>query len=143
MHAGMDRHALRQHLRGAAVDEVLLHLEVGDAVAEQAADLGVLLKEVNVVPGARELLRTRHPRRSRADDRNTLAGLRRGDLRPTQPSWKPRSAIAASIVLIVTGCSIRFSVQDASQGAGQTRPVTSGKLFVVWRFCSAPCQSPL
>ena len=34
----------------------------------------------------------------------------------TQPSSNPRSAIAASIVLIVTGCSIRFSVQDASHG---------------------------
>ena len=34
------------------------------------------------------------------------------------------------------------SVQDASHGAGQTRPVNSGKLFVEWRTSSASFQSP-
>ncbi len=51
-----------------------------------------------------------------------------------QPSAQPRSTIACSIVLIVTGCSMRFSVHDASHGAGQMRPVKSGKLLV---RCSA------
>ena len=32
------------------------------------------------------------------------------------------------MVLMVTGLSLRLSVQDASHGAGQMRPVTSGKL---------------
>ena len=41
-----------------------------------------------------------------------------------------RSAIAHSMVLMVTGLSSMLSVQDASHGAGQTRPVTSGKLLV-------------
>ena len=35
-----------------------------------------------------------------------------------------------SMVLMVTGDSSRLSVQDASQGAGQMRPVNSGKLLV-------------
>ncbi len=48
----------------------------------------------------------------------------------TQPSRKARSAIAPSIDLIVTGASSMLSVQAASHGAGQTRPVISGKLLV-------------
>ncbi len=40
------------------------------------------------------------------------------------------------MVLIVTGSSMMLSVQAASQGAGQMRPVTSGKLLVEWRFCA-------
>ena len=38
LHARRERHALGRHLLHAAVDEVLLHLEVGDAVAQQPAD---------------------------------------------------------------------------------------------------------
>ena len=59
-----------------------------------------------------------------------------------QPSAKARSAIAASIVLMVTGTSSMLSVQAASHGAGHTRPVTSGKLLVECRFCAARFQSP-
>ena len=50
-----------------------------------------------------------------------------------QPSRQPRSTIAHSMVLIVTGLSSMFSVHAASQGAGQTRPVNSGKLLVECR----------
>src|SRR6201989_3142548 len=60
----------------------------------------------------------------------------------TQPSPKARSAIAHSMVLIVTGWSSRLSVHEASHGAGQMRPVTSGKLLVVWRLRAASCQLP-
>jgi len=48
----------------------------------------------------------------------------------TQPSVMARSAIAHSMVLMVTGLSSMLSVQDASHGAGQMRPVNSGKLLV-------------
>ena len=58
-----------------------------------------------------------------------------------QPSRQPRSTISHSIVLIVTGASSRLSVQAASQGAGQTRPVNSGKLLVRCSRSSAACQS--
>ena len=59
-----------------------------------------------------------------------------------QPSFQPRSAIAASIDLMVTGASMMLSVQLASHGAGQTRPVNSGKLLVECRLSSASRQSP-
>ena len=45
--------------------------------------------------------------------------------------------MAHSIVLMVTGTSSMLSVQAASQGAGHTRPVTSGKLLVECRFSAA------
>ena len=60
----------------AALDDVLLHLEVGDAVAEQAAGVGVLLVKVHVVAGARELLGAGDAGRARADHGDALAGLR-------------------------------------------------------------------
>jgi hypothetical protein len=41
------------------------------------------------------------------------------------------------MVLMVTGLSVMFRVQDASHGAGQIRPVNSGKLLVDCRFSSA------
>ena len=129
MGAVMEGHALGLHLRDADVDDALLHLEVGDAVAQQAAGLGVLLVDVHVVAGARELLRAGHAGRSGADHRDLLAGLaRRMRSGLIQPFAIARSAIAHSIVLMVTGLSSMLSVQDASHGAGQTRPVTSGKV---------------
>ena len=75
MGAVMEGHALGFHLRDAAVDEVLLHLEVGNAVAQQAAGLGDLLVDMDVVAGARELLRAGQAGRARADDGDLLAGL--------------------------------------------------------------------
>ncbi len=49
--------------------------------------------------------------------------------------------IAHSIVLMVTGVSWMLSVQDASQGAGQMRPVISGKLLVESRLRAASRHS--
>ena len=59
-----------------------------------------------------------------------------------QPSAQARSTIEHSIVLIVTEASLMFSVQAASHGAGQMRPVNSGKLFVECRLREASSQSP-
>mmetsp|Transcript_12789 Transcript_12789/g.38588 ORF Transcript_12789/g.38588 Transcript_12789/m.38588 type:complete len:263 (-) Transcript_12789:241-1029(-) len=47
-----------------------------------------------------------------------------------QPSSKPRSTIEYSIFLIVTGESTSPATHAPSHGAGHTRPVNSGKLFV-------------
>ena len=80
MGAVMERHAFRIHLRHAAIDVILLHLEVGNAVAQQAAGLGVFLEHVHVVAGAGELLRAGHAGGTRADDRDFLSGLDRGRL---------------------------------------------------------------
>ncbi len=54
-----------------------------------------------------------------------------------QPSAKALSAMAHSMVLMVTGLSSMLSVQEASHGAGHTRPVTSGKLLVECRLSAA------
>ena len=42
--AGAERHAFRFHLIDPAVDQPFFHLEIGDAVAQQAADAVVLLE---------------------------------------------------------------------------------------------------
>jgi hypothetical protein len=55
-----------------------------------------------------------------------------------------RSMMAHSMFLIVTGCSIMPSTHAPSHGAGQTRPVNSGKLLVIVSLSSAwrhfPCK---
>jgi hypothetical protein len=61
----------------------------------------------------------------------------------TQPSENARSTIAHSIVLMVTGLSSMLSVHEASHGAGQTRPVNSGKLFVECRLRAASRHAPV
>ncbi len=54
--AVMKGHALRLHLLDAAVDMVLLHLEVGDAIAQQAAGPRLALEDMNIMAGAGKLL---------------------------------------------------------------------------------------
>ena len=119
------------HLLQAAVDEVLFHLEFGNAVAQQSADAVRLFVNRDPVAGAIKLLRGGQSRRARADDRNfSFRCGRRGGSGWIQPSLKARSTMFFSICLIVTGGSLIPSTQDASQGAGQMRPVNSGKLLV-------------
>lgn len=48
----------------------------------------------------------------------------------THPSSNALSMMEYSILLIVTGESMRPATQAPSHGAGHTRPVNSGKLFV-------------
>ena len=64
--AVMERDALGLHLLHAPVDVVLLHLEVGDAVAQQAAGLRLALEDMHVVPDAGELLGGRRGRPGRS-----------------------------------------------------------------------------
>ncbi len=79
--------ALRLHLLDAPLDMTLLELEVGNAVAQQAAGLGVLLVDVDFMAGARELLGAGEPRRSGAHHGDALAGgvRRRLGLDPAFP----------------------------------------------------------
>ena len=135
MHAAVEADTFGLHLRDAPVDVMLFHLEVGNAVAQQAAGPGVLLVDLHVVADAGELLGAGEARGSRSHDgRPTCRFLRAGGSGLTHPSAKARSTIAHSIVLMVTGLSSMLSVQDASHGAGQTRPVNSGKLLVECRL---------
>ena len=75
VHVAMEHDALGLHLLDAALDVALFELEVGDAVAQQAAGLGVLLVDMHFMAGARELLRAGEARRAGADDGDALAGL--------------------------------------------------------------------
>src|SRR5262249_20920501 len=77
----MEGHAFRLHLRDAARDDLLLHLEIGDAVSQQSTGFRELLEHVHVVPGARQLLRAGKSSRTRADDGHLLTGLVGGRFR--------------------------------------------------------------
>src|SRR3954471_8287540 len=59
-----------------------------------------------------------------------------------QPSSHALSEIACSICLIVTASSLMSSTQAASHGAGQMRPVNSGKLLVASAIRLASRQRP-
>ena len=79
--AGDEPGALGAHLVQPPVEHGLLHLELGDAVAEQAADAVGPLEDGHVVPGAGELLGGGQPGRAGADDGDLLAGALRRRLR--------------------------------------------------------------
>ena len=64
MGAVMEGDAFRLHLCYAAIDVMLFHLEIGNAIAQQAAGLRPALIDVNLVAGACELLRAGHACRS-------------------------------------------------------------------------------
>src|SRR5256885_3855133 len=53
-----------------------------------------------------------------------------GGIGTTHPDANARSMISTSTCLIVTGSALIPSTQAASHGAGQSRPVNSGKLLV-------------
>jgi hypothetical protein len=59
----------------------------------------------------------------------------------TSPESHARSAMVTSTLLIVTGSWLIPSTQAVSQGAGQSRPVNSGKLLVAWSRSTASDQS--
>ena len=80
--------ALGLHLLEPAVEVPLLHLEVGDAVAEQAADPVGALEDGDRVAGPGELLGAGQARRAGADDRHRLARQDLGRLR-ARPSPRP------------------------------------------------------
>ena len=66
-------HAFGSHLLQAAVENILFHLEIGDAIAQQAADAVGFFKERHGVACAIQLLRGRHARRSRSHNGDALA----------------------------------------------------------------------
>jgi hypothetical protein len=73
--AGAELGALGSHLVEAAVEVALLHLELGDAVAQQPADAVGPLEHHDVVPGAGELLGGGQPGGPGPDDRDRLPVL--------------------------------------------------------------------
>jgi hypothetical protein len=79
--AGDEPGALGAHLVQPPVQDGLLHLELGDAVAEQPADAVGPLVDGDVVPGPRQLLGGGQARGTRPDDGDLLAGALGGGLR--------------------------------------------------------------
>src|SRR3954451_6017069 len=71
----MEHHAFRFHLPDAAVDVMLLHLEIRDAVAQQPTGLLLAPDHIPRMPGPRELLGRGQACWTRTNDGNTLAGL--------------------------------------------------------------------
>ena len=74
MNPGSKDHALLLHDRQPAGQEPLLHLELGDAVAQQPADPVGALEDRDRVAGPVELVGGGQPGGSRPDDGHALAG---------------------------------------------------------------------
>src|SRR5690606_35445478 len=71
--AGDERRALVAQLRQPSVEDLLLHLELGDAVPQQPSEPIVALEDRHLVARTRQLLRRRQPGRTRTDDRDLPA----------------------------------------------------------------------
>ena len=78
---GAELDAFGLHLHRAAVDQVLFHFEVWDAVAQQASDPVALLEHGHRMARARELLGAGQTRGAAADDGHRLARAPLGHLR--------------------------------------------------------------
>ena len=76
--AALEDGALGLHLVDPAVQEGLVHLEVGDAVADEAAGAVIALVDDDLVTGPGQLLGGRHPRRPRAHHGDELARVHAG-----------------------------------------------------------------
>ena len=75
--AGAEHDALLLHDAEPAIEHGLLHLELGDAVAQQPADAIGPLEDRDEVSRLVQLIGRRQPRGSRSDDRHRLAGAQR------------------------------------------------------------------
>ncbi len=140
---GNELHALGRYLLEAAIDDVFFQLEFGNAVTQQSSDAVIFLINRNRMAGAAQLLRRRQSSRARADDGNFFSAAK--FRRPRDGSslrGSPRSTIFFSFCLIVTGGWLMPRTHEASQGAGQIRPVNSGKLLVACSCRTASFQRP-
>ncbi len=86
--AGAELGALGPHLVEPAIEVALLHLELGDAVAQQAAEAVGPLEHHDVVAGPGELLGGGQAGGTRADHRDPLAGPHLGRQRG-DPALRP------------------------------------------------------
>ncbi len=128
---GPELGALGLHLAQPAVDVALLHLELGDAVAQQAADAVGPLEHEHVVPGPGQLLGGGEAGRAGADDDDALAGLDGRDLRG-DPALVPRPVDDLDLDLLdrhgvgVDAEHARRLARSRAQAAGELREVVRG-----------------
>ena len=90
VHAGAELGALGLHLLEAAVEVALLHLELGDAVAQQAADAVGPLEHHDVVAGPGELLGGGQAPPGRSRRRPPACRSAPTAAAPARPSPRPR-----------------------------------------------------
>ena len=88
MGVGQENDALGLQLAHAPVNEALVELEIGNAIAQQSADLVVFLEHDDPVSGPRQLLRTGQPGRAGTDDADPFVGAVGGYLR-LNPAFFP------------------------------------------------------
>jgi hypothetical protein len=68
-------HAFTAHLVDTAIDQVLLHLEIRNAITQKAADAISLFENGNGVAGARELLGSGEACGPGSDNGDAFAGM--------------------------------------------------------------------
>ena len=127
----MEDDALAFHLLHAAVDVVLLHLEVGDAVAQQAAGLGLTLIDMHIMPGTGELLGGGKAGRAGAHHCHALAGAHLRGL-GLHPAHLPR-LVGDGLLDGLDGDRHVFEIQRAgflarggADAAGEFREIVGG-----------------
>jgi hypothetical protein len=122
---GAEGNTLGLHLLHASVDQMFLHLEVRDPVAEQSTDAAFTLKDRHVVAGARQLLGGGQTCGSGSNDGDCLPGLcfRRTGF---HPSLLP-GAFDNLLLDLLDGDRITIDVQDAGLFA-RRRTNPTGKL---------------
>ncbi len=139
----MEPHALGLHLPHPAVDVALLHLEVGNAVAQQAAGLRLALEDVDVVADPGELLGGGEAAGPEPMIATCLPVFASGGSGTTQPIAQALSAIACSMVLIATGWFSEVERARLLAGSRADAAGEFGKLLVEWRLRDASSQSAL
>ncbi len=137
-HARLELGALGHHLLQAAVEDVFFQLEIGNAVAQQAAQPVVFLENHDLMPGAGELLGGGQPRGPRADDRHLLA---RAVGRPQRPNPSlPKRPLGNLVLDVLDGDRLAVDRQRArglaggrAHPAGDLRKIV-GRMEVVRRL---------
>ena len=103
MRVGHKLHALAFHLLQTAIEDVLLHLEFRNPVAQQSANAVGLLVNRDPVSRAIQLLRRGQTRRARSRQPRLSFPCGTSAARDwIKPSANPRSTMFFSICLIVT-----------------------------------------
>ncbi len=141
-HAGVERDARGRHHRQAAIEDGLFEFELRYAVAQEPADGVTSFEDVHLVADAGELGRGGEPGRAGADHGTRIPVKVEGCSATSKPWAKACSATSYSMRSMVTGLSEMPSTHADSHGAGQSRPVNSGKLLVSksWAAACSQCE---